>query len=148
MENEKEVEEVDWTQFEKGQTFLLICSIRMYDEYLQIIEAHGAGYHPDLPVVIRAMVQNYGPDLSDLGVNFDCIYPSDPGVYRLVCELTADGDPEEMLSFQVMSYEKIHIPMMTKTTFSNNRTSDSIDAATEQDPPVESTQVENMSIKW
>lgn len=94
-------DDVDWSQFEKGDQFTGILVVNMAG-HLPVMLSVSAPELPDLEVVMQEMVDNNGPDTEDLSVEWAGIeMPAKPGIYECIFEIE-DVDPGDGFSFKVV----------------------------------------------
>jgi hypothetical protein len=101
MKKADSYDEVDWSQFKKGDQFTGLVATTMMRIW-PVIVSISAPYHPDMELVIKDMMDNNGQDLDDLGVDMDDTKFEEGRVYDTLFELTADGEEGENLEFMVV----------------------------------------------
>jgi hypothetical protein len=152
MQKASSIEEVDWSQFKKGDQFTGLVATAMTRVWPVVISV-SSPYHPDLELVVRDLMENNGQDLDDLGVDMDDVTFEEGRVYDVLFELTEDADEDDGLTFKAVRAVPVSVrqtiqPRMKTDGMTQHDRDKAVAAATGGEVESNSAALGMIPIKW
>lgn len=147
MKTEKEI---DWSQFKKGDEFVLVAAIDL-DRRIRVVRARpNRKSHPDFLSAIDVIVRECGADIDDMNgiTKVFLAHGPAPGVYDLLCTLTDDATYEDLFEFEVTGFAEHVLPQLVFDLNGVRSTKEENAPKPNESEPLPPGSLKNFTIQW